>query len=1138
MINVSGISESRVAPVAAYLSKEEGQSIIIVPSENRAKRLAEDLSFFVRDRDIYVLPSEEHVFLKYEARNHDMMMDRLKALKALRTGNPVIVIAPVSAAIKKITPHNVFEEKVIKITLGEEIDVEEVKQSLMQMGYERMGVVESRGEYSIRGGIIDIYTPDGEYPYRIELFGTEVDSIRTFDIDTQRSVENLKFVEVYPAEQILLGNDQFHEAADRVRKEYTAAAKRMEKKSEETAERLRRRRDELVEYIENVANVQLLENYLHYFYDETEYLWDYMESGWVMIDDPDRVYEALDLQTRELREDFKVLLERGQVVPRDEALLSDRSDFQKVLSKPKVAIFTPFPKQVAGIDQFDKLYNLQSRQTLIFNGKMNVLETELNAYVKKGYTVTIVCSSKERLENLKEFVERIGLSGKQKGGGEILFEQGSLSSGIDFPTEKKCWISERDIFASQKTGRRKKKFKDKGQKIQSFADMRQGDYVVHENHGIGRFLGIEQLVVQGEKKDYIKIKYAGDDMLYVPVEQMDIVQKYIGNEGNAPKMNKLSGGEWKATKTKAKAAIAVMAKDLIDLYAQRQMEKGHCFSADTVWQKEFEDSFPYEETDDQLRSIEEIKQDMEKPFCMDRLLCGDVGFGKTEVAARALFKCVADGKQAAVLVPTTILANQHYYTLKERFENFPFKVEVLSRFRSDARNQQTLDLLAKGQVDLVIGTHRLLSKDVKFKDLGLLVIDEEQRFGVEHKEKIKQLKKNVDVLTLSATPIPRTLNMSLTGIKDMSLIEEPPEERYPVQTYVLEQDDQLLKEIIERELGRGGQCYVVFNRVRGIQSIADKIEELVPDARVAVGHGQMNEHALEDVMLSFINGENNVLVATTIIESGIDIPNANTMIIMDSDRYGLSQLYQLRGRVGRSNKLAYAYLMYQKDKVLTEVAQKRLTAIREFTEFGSGFKVAMRDLEIRGAGNLLGTEQSGHMMNIGYELYCKMVDDAVRGLQGEIVNDNKEETSVEIKMPAYIPQSYISDESLKLQMYKKIATIHNYDDEDEIIDEMLDRFGDVPREVVNLVKISHIRYLAENLSVSRIHQQNGKLVFQFGKKNPLSGFALMNVTAKYAQRVFIHGGVEPFIRLTTEPKKLLDDAINLLETINADKKVN
>ncbi|MBR5488227.1 MAG: transcription-repair coupling factor, partial [Firmicutes bacterium] len=559
------------------------------------------------------------------------------------------------------------------------------------------------------------------------------------------------------------------------------------------------------------------------------------------------------------------------------------------------------------------------------------------------------------------------------------------------------------IFASQKASRRKKMYKDKGQKIQSFADMRQGDYVVHENHGIGRFLGIEQLTVQGEKKDYIKIKYAGDDMLYVPVEQMDIVQKYIGNDAAAPKMNKLSGGEWKATKAKAKAAIAVMAKDLIDLYAQRQMEKGYSFCPDTVWQKEFEDSFPYEETDDQLRSIEEIKADMEKPFSMDRLLCGDVGFGKTEVAARALFKCVADGKQAAVLVPTTILANQHYYTLKERFENFPFKVEVMSRFRSDAQNQQTLDKLAKGQVDLVIGTHRLLSKDVKFQDLGLLVIDEEQRFGVEHKEKIKQMKKNVDVLTLSATPIPRTLNMSLTGIKDMSLIEEPPEERYPVQTYVLEQDDQILKEVIERELGRGGQVYVVFNRVRGIQKIADQIEQLVPDARVAVGHGQMNEHALEDVMLSFINGENNVLVATTIIESGIDIPNANTMIIMDSDRYGLSQLYQLRGRVGRSNKLAYAYLMYQKDKVLTEVAQKRLTAIREFTEFGSGFRIAMRDREIRGAGNVLGPEQHGFMASVGYDMYCAILEEAVNEAMGKPKKPEKAETVIDLEVNAFIP---------------------------------------------------------------------------------------------------------------------------------------
>ena len=1174
MINISGISESRVAPVCAYLCRKKDQSIIIVSTDVRARRLALDLSFFVKDKEIMVLPGEEPFFLRYDAKNHDQMIERLKALKALRTGEPAVVIAPVSAAIKKMTPHSFFEESTVKLTLGEEIDLEKVKADLVKMGYERMEIVDGRGQFSIRGGIIDVFTPDGNHPYRVELFGTEIDSIRTFDEDTQRSLENLKFIEIYPAEQIMASEDIFIRASDKIRRNYSKAASAAESSGrQELADRIKKTRDELCEYIESVANLQLLENYIHYFYDEPEYLWDYMQNGSVMIDDPDRIYEALELRDREQDEDFKVMLERGQVIGSDAAGLSDTSDFMKVLRQPDAAVFTPFPKRVQGIDTFDNVYNMQSRQTLTFSGKMNVLETELKSYVKKGYKVTVVCSSAERLANLKEFTERIGLDGK------ILFEKGSLTAGIDLPTEKLCWISESDIFAGKKTGRKKKKFKDAGQKIQSFADMREGDYVVHENHGIGRFIGIEQLSVEGEKKDYIKIKYAGNDMLYVPVEQMDIVQKYIGSDGGVPKINKLSGGEWKATKAKAKAAIAVMAKDLIDLYAQRKMEKGYSFGPDTVWQREFEDSFPYEETDDQLRSIVEIKADMEKPFSMDRLLCGDVGFGKTEVAARALFKCVADGKQAAVLVPTTILANQHYYTLKERFENFPFKVEVLSRFRSPAQQSDILSRLEKGQVDLIIGTHRLLSKDVKFKDLGLLVVDEEQRFGVEDKEAIKKLKTNVDVLTLSATPIPRTLNMSLTGIKDMSLIEEPPEERYPVQTYVLEQDDQLIKEIIERELGRGGQVYVVFNRVRGIQQIADKISELVPDAVVAVGHGQMNEHALENVMLSFINGESNVLVSTTIVESGLDIPNANTMIIMDSDRYGLSQLYQLRGRVGRSNRLAYAYLMYQKDKVLTEVAEKRLRAIREFTEFGAGFKVAMRDLEIRGAGNLLGTEQSGHMMNIGYELYCKMVDDAVRALQGEIVNDNKEETSVEIPVSAYIPERYIENETLKLQMYKKIAAVRSYDDEDEILDELLDRFGDVPRETVNLVKLAHIRYLAEEMSVTRIHQvkeeslpggrsrmpggvrtaatagrttspragmpaaravapatDNVKLVFDFAAKNPLSGYALFNLTEKFGPRVFVHGGTEPFIRLTTPRKNMLDDCIEMLEVLSDGKK--
>ena len=1132
MINISGVSDARVAPIAAHISKEERQSIIIVPTYVRAQRLASDLSFFVKDKDILVMPEEEQVFLKYEAKNHDRLVERMKALKVLRTGKPAIVIVPISAALKRISPHKAFEENVIKLSLGQEMELDDLKAGLVAMGYEYAITVESRGQFSIRGGIADIFTPDNDHPYRIEFFGTEVDSIRTFDKDTQRSVENLKFVEIYPAEQLATSDEVFKSASEKIKKEYEKQAKKLDKEVPEAAHRLLELQGQICEYIENVSNLQLLESYVHYFYDETEFVWDYMDSGSIMLDDPERIFEIIETRQTELKEDFKVLLERGEVVPKDACLITGFNELRPVLERRNTVIFTPFPKRVKGIDTFDEIHNVNSRQMINFGGNLTLMESEIKAYLKRGYRVSIVSHSDARLDNLREFLEKLDNSDR------ITYEKGTLSSGMDFPDEKRCWISENDIFRYSKKPSRRKKYKDKGQKIQSFTEMKTGDYVVHENHGVGKFIGIEQLKVQGERKDYIKIKYAGNDMLYVPVEQMDLVQKYIGNDAVAPKVNKLSGGEWKATKAKAKAAIAVFAKDLIDLYAARKMEKGYSFAKDTVWQKDFEDSFPYEETDDQLRAAEEIKLDMEKPFPMDRLLCGDVGFGKTEVAARALFKCVADGKQAAVLVPTTILANQHYYTLKERFENFPFNVEVLSRFKSPAQQKKIIDQLKKGEVDLVIGTHRLLSKEIEYKDLGLLVVDEEQRFGVEHKEKIKQMKKNVDVLTLSATPIPRTLNMSLTGIKDMSLIEEPPEERLPVQTYVMEQDDRTLRDLVEREIGRGGQVYIVFNRVRGINQIADRIQDLVPDAKIVVAHGQMNEHSLEDAMMSFISGENNVLIATTIIESGIDVPNANTMVILDSDRYGLSQLYQLRGRVGRANRQAYAYMMYQKDKVLNEVAEKRLKAIREFTEFGSGFKVAMRDLEIRGAGNMLGTEQSGHMVNIGYELYCKMVDDAVRALQGEIVSDDREESTVELKASAYIPASYITDEVTKLQMYKRIATIHTRDDEDEIVDELLDRFGDVPRSTMNLIKISHIRYLAEVLAIKDIKQDGNKVMLYFDAKNPLSGFALLNATEKFGPKLFIHGGQKPFVRLTINEKKNLEETLELLEVLAENKKTS
>lgn len=1129
MINITGVSESRVAPVIHKILKEEtkGQCLVVVPSYVRAKRLATDLSFFV-EKNVYVLPAEEEVFVRFEAKNHDQLFQRLKILKALRTGEDCIVVAPATGAIRKLPPHAIYDNSSMRLTCGEDIDLEQVKEKLTLMGYERMAQVEAKGEFSIRGSIIDIFTADGEYPYRIELFDTEVDSIRSFDLETQRSIENLTYIEAYPAESILKDRETFQRAAAKIKQAYAGQIRKYtaEGLSEEELERgqnLQQRRDQLVEFAENCMNLQQLENYLYYFYDETEHIWDYMTDPVIMVDDPARVLETLETRDKETSEDFKTLLERGQAVPSDLKNFSNKNDYLELYNMETAYLFTPFQKTIKGVEKLAEIRNYVSKPTLVFNGKMDLLETEIKAYLKKDYKVTIVCANQERVTNIEEFLDRAGLKSR------VWVKQGELTGGIDFPEEQFCYIWDGDIFGTVKKKRKKKASHSMGQPIKSFADMQQGDYVVHENHGIGKYVGIEQLTVQNVQKDYLKIKYSGKDILYVPVEQMDLVQKYIGGDSASPKLNKLSGNEWKATKARAKAAIANMAQELLEVSAARQMEKGHAFSPDTVWQKEFEDGFPYSETDDQLRCIEEIKKDMELDQSMDRLLCGDVGFGKTEVAARAMFKAAADGKQVAVLVPTTILANQHYYNLKERFEKFPFKVELLSRFRSEAQQKQVLEGLEKGSVDVVIGTHRLLSKDVKYKDLGLLVIDEEQRFGVQHKEVIKQIKKNVDVLTLSATPIPRTLHMSLTGIKNMSLIEEPPEERYPVQTYVMEQEDLMIRDAIERELDRGGQVYVVYNRVKGINKIAAHIEELVPDARVAVGHGQMNEHRLEEVIMDFVDGGSNVLVATTIIESGIDIPNVNTMIILDADRFGLSQLYQLRGRVGRSNRMAYAYLMFQKDKSLSEVAEKRLRAIKEFTEFGAGFKVAMRDLEIRGAGNLLGTEQSGHMMNIGYELYCKLVDDAVRALNGEVVNPDREEASIELNVTALIPDRYISDEVLKLQMYKKIAGIMTDADEEEIIDELIDRFGDIPRDTMNLIAVSRIRSLAEKLCITRIHEEGGKVIFNFAQNNSLSPQSLAAVAATFGPKVFIHGGVKPFLRFTPDRKNRLGDIQEFLK---------
>ena len=1075
-----------MAPIAAGIKDKHGSALIVVSSLVRAKRLAQDLSFFYNG-DIFTMPEEDEAFVRYDAGSRENFFNKMSALKALTGRGDAVVIAPVSCLLKRYAPHETITATKVEVVMGEELGLSFLVERLALMGYERSTVIDGRGQFAVRGDIVDVFAIDSEDPYRIEFFDDEVDSIRTFDVDTQRSIENLKDVLIYPATQVLYD-------------------------------------DKTRELIEGGVSMTYMQNYVHYFYDHTDCLWDYVPmGGCIMVDDPDRVNEAVNIHEKEFSEDFTILLEKGDVKKSDFKALVTKGEFMELYAQPEVTLFTPFTKRINGVDELGSLTTVISKPTPSFNGHLDVFESELRTYLKHGYDVTIVCSTDERKANLQDFLSRSDdlIS--------VKLRLGELTSGIEFPEMKKAWFVDSDIFGAAKRQRKKHPKSSNGQKISNFTDLKEGDYVVHENHGIGKFIGIQQLAVQGVKKDYIKIKYAGQDLLYVPVEQMDLVQKYIGGAEAAPKINKLSGGDWKITKAKAKQAIAEMAQDLIDLSAKRRLAPGYQFGPDTVWQAEFEDSFPYQETEDQLKCILEIKQDMESPVAMDRLLCGDVGFGKTEVAARAIFKCLAEGRQAAILVPTTLLANQHYYTLKERFERFPFTVEMLCRFRTEKQQAEIVEKAKKGQIDLIIGTHRLLSQDVGFKDLGLLVVDEEQRFGVQHKEAIKKLRENIDVLTLSATPIPRTLHMSLTGIRDMSIIAEPPEDRYPVQTYVLEQDSSLIKEIIERELGRGGQVYVVYNKVQGISKIAREIEELVPDAKVKLGHGQMNETSLENVMVDFINGDSNVLVSTTIVENGIDIPNANTMIVLNADHFGLSQLYQLRGRVGRSSRMAYCYLMYQKDKVLSETAEKRLRAIKEFTEFGSGFKVAMRDLEIRGAGNLLGNAQSGHMVNVGYELYCKMVDEAVRALQGEIVNPDREETSIELSVPALIPREYIYDEVTKLAMYKRIAGIRTEEDEDEVADELMDRFGEIPPETANLLKVSRIRAMAEQLGIDRIREEQAtvlgkpvqRIVLDFNEKNNLKPEGLAMLTSQYGPRLLIHGGTKPFIRYTLQNRKTL-----------------
>ncbi|MBR5641353.1 MAG: transcription-repair coupling factor [Firmicutes bacterium] len=1128
-INLTGISEIRIAPLAAnFIQERNGQGLILTTSASRAKRIASDLSFFT-DARILVLPDVESASFRYEAKSTAQLQEEIAGLAALGSDEKAIVVAPVLGSLKKLPPPDVFFADSLVLMTGGSFSRDELIARLARMGYERETAAETAGQFAVRGDIVDVFIPGQEDPVRIEFFDTDVDSIRSYDAMTQRSKQVLEQIRIWPA-QVMVRNE---EAFARGLKNITAAYARSMRRplSQEQLDKLRERRDYLIECVEEGMNYQYLEGFISYFYEQPGLAWDYMKDpAFLFVDDPSRMEEILDFYDKEEEENRRTVLERCFGVPEDFRSLPDRGDLKKtavMAERCDVYYCTPFTQQIRYTDRLDEVISYTTKQAPVFNGHMELLEQELKRYAKNGYRIVIACSSEERISNLKDFLGRAGLDGK------VELRYGRLSQGTEFFDDKILYLSEADIFVHTKSQARRKK--SKGREIKAFTDIKKGDYVVHEAHGVGRFTGIEKLTVDGSQRDYLKIRYAGEDVLYVPVDQMDSIQKYVGSEATAPKINRLSGGDWQKTKARAKAAIRDMAEDFLKLSAQRQMTPGFAFGPDSAWQKEFEDAFPYEETADQLRAAEEIKKDMQAPAAMDRLLCGDVGYGKTEVAARAIFKCLEEGKQAAVLVPTTILANQHYHTFLERFKDYPFNVEMLSRFRTEKQQEQVLKGLTTGDVDLVVGTHRLLSGDVRFKDLGLLVVDEEQRFGVEHKDAIKKLKTNVDVLTLSATPIPRTLHMSLIGVRDMSVLEEPPEDRYPVQTYVMEQDDLMIADAIRRELGRGGQVYVVFNRVSGIQTAARKIRELVPEASVVVGHGQMGERELEDVMMKFLDGEYNVLVATTIIESGLDIPNVNTMIILDADRFGLSQLYQLRGRVGRSNRMAYAYLVYKKDKVLSEVAEKRLRAIREFTEFGAGFRVAMRDLELRGAGNILGVEQSGHMLSVGYELYCKLVEETVRELQGGAPEEIQPEadTSVELGIPAFLPETYVADELTRLSMYKRIAAVTSEEEKYEVTDELLDRFGDLPRPAENLLDIALIRSMASRCGISKVALQHKKLVLLFEENNCLNPELFAALMDDYGLRLTIYGGVEPRIALVLDKTPAAREAETMLTTMLA-----
>ena len=1062
ILQVSGCMESQKSHLMYGLSGIAPYRLILAEDERRAREIYEDYRFY--DRKVYSYPAKDLLFFQADIHGNLLIRQRMKVIKALLEEKELTVVTSIDGCMDFLESLGKIKEQLIHYESDSTVDIEQLKNQLVALGYERVGQVEMPGQFSVRGGIVDIYCLTEENPWRIELWGDEIDSIRSFDPESQRSLENLEELTIYPA-------------------------------------------------VEHIGDKDMV-SFLDYFPEK---------RAIIFLDEPNRLTEKGGAVEEEYRQSRMHREEKGsRNLP--ENWLCSFEQLQKELNKRNcISVCALEPKQ-AGWKVREKFY-LEVKSISAYNNSFELLVKDLHQYKKQGYRIALLSGSRTRAERLAKDLQEEGLAAfygqdydREICPGEIMVVYGHAKKGFEYPLIKFAVMTESDIFGQEQKKKKKKNYS--GSRIQDFAELSIGDFVVHEKHGLGIYRGIEKVEVDRIVKDYIKIEYRGGSNLYIPATQLDCLQKYSGADASkAPKLNKLGTQEWNKTKSKVRGAVKNIAKELVELYAVRQEKEGYVCGPDTVWQREFEEMFPYEETEDQLSAIEDAKRDMESTRIMDRLICGDVGYGKTEVALRAAFKEVQESRQVAYLAPTTILAQQIYNTFVQRMKEFPVRVELLCRFRTPAQQKKAIEDLKKGQVDVIIGTHRILSKDVQFKNLGLLIVDEEQRFGVTHKEKIKQLKKDVDVLTLTATPIPRTLHMSLIGIRDMSVLEEPPMDRMPIQTYVMEYDEETVREAINRELRRGGQVYYVYNRVTDIADVALRIAKLVPDARVDFAHGQMSERELENVMYSFVNGDIDVLVSTTIIETGLDISNVNTMIIHDSDRYGLSQLYQLRGRIGRSNRTAYAFLMYRKNVMLKETAEKRLAAIREYTDLGSGFKIAMRDLELRGAGNLLGAQQHGHMNAVGYDLYCKMLNEAVKEAKG-IHTMEDFETSVDLNVDAYIPDSYISNEFQKLDIYKRIAGIETQQDYDDMLEELLDRFGEPGKAVLNLLAIAKLKAIAHQGYVTEIKQTGKKVRFTLYEKARLNTEGFPALMQKYRR------GLQ--FKNEQEPKFILEPQGNLI----------